>query len=606
MLPPLSLGRNAMRHRSAPLLVIALILLAGACAPAATPGAPDAEWDRAADSIAALEHFRSNVATIHRRDRPAYLQHYLQTPRLVRAGPAGVQYGYEGLAAGDPDSWPDTLVATHFGVTPVAPGVVYGAYRYRVVQGGASQRGVSERVMRRQPDGSWTITVTTAFRSPEDRPVPPYALVGATVIDGTGGAPMEGATVVMRGGRIDCVGECEVGDGVHAIDAAGHWIIPGLVDAHVHYSQTGWADGRPDATDVRDRFPYHAVVADLEQNPERFHRSYLCSGVTSVFDVGGFPWTQRLRERTAEATDAPAVAASGPLLSTRDHWLNLPDARQFVHTTDEEATRAGARAIVARGTDAIKVWYLVSGTAPDTAHWQAQLRTAAREATAAGVPLIVHATNLWAAKDALRAGARLLVHSVEDRPVDREFLELLRTAGASYTPTLTVREGYVQLLSRRFDEERVPLDCVDPQTREKARLTRTLTPAELDTAAYRERAEAGYRVMLENLRRIHEAGLPIATGTDAGNPLTLHGPAIHREMKAMAEAGLTPMEILVATTRNGARAMGLHNAGTLEPGMRADLVVLGADPLADIRNVRQVRLVVRNGEVWTREELEYD
>jgi imidazolonepropionase-like amidohydrolase len=111
--------------------------------------------------------------------------------------------------------------------------------------------------------------------------------------------------------------------------------------------------------------------------------------------------------------------------------------------------------------------------------------------------------------------------------------------------------------------------------------------------------------MEENLRRVHAAGIPLVMGTDAGNPLTLHGPAVYREMEAMAAAGLSPMEVLVASTRNAARAMGREDFGTLEVGKIADLVVLDRDPLADIANVRSVRLVVRGGEPWTKHELTY-
>lgn len=589
--------------RRFPLLLATAVL---GCAPAPPASAPTVygEAARAADSAAALAAFRSNIAAIHGRDRAAYLRHYLQSPRLARTGPGGVQWGYAGLASGDPDSWPDTLVATHLQVVPVAPGVVYGAYRYRVVQGG-SQRGVSERVLVRQPDGSWKVAVSTAFGSPGDVPVPAFAFVGATIIDGTGAPPRRG-TVVMRDGKVACVGECEVGADVHAIDARGKWIIPGLVDAHVHYSQTGWADGRPDALDLRERFPYDSTVAELERSPERFYRSWLCSGVTATFDVGGYPWTWGLRGPAERSTSAPHVAAAGPLLSTLDHWLNLPASRQFVHTAGDSATRAGARMIAAHGSDAVKVWYLAGASSPDTAALKARLRAAAEEARRAGIPLIVHATNLWAAKEALRAGAKLLVHSVEDRPVDEEFLRLAREAGTTYNPTLTVREGYVQLRERRFDPEGLAMECVDPATRRKAHLTDSLpAPPSGDAAAYRARIAEGYRTMLANLKRVHDAGIPVAMGTDAGNPLTLHGPAVYREMEAMVEAGLTPMEVLVASTRNGARTMGRTDFGTLEPGKLADLVVLDADPLADIGNVRRVALVARGGEVWTRKELEY-
>lgn len=584
-------------------LLAAVLLLALAAAPAAaqTRAYPSAE--RAADSAAALAAFRSNIASIHRRDRPAYLSHYLQSPRLARTGPGGVQWGYAGMTGGDPNAWPDTLVATHLEVVPIAPGVVYGAYRYRVAQGG-SARGVSERVLVKQPDGSWKVAVSTAFASPGDRPVPAFALVGATVLDGTGAPPKPGATVVMRDGKVECVGECRPGPDVERIDARGTWIVPGLVDAHVHYSQTGWVDGRPDALDQRARFPYDSVVAELERSPERFFRSHLCSGVTATFDVGGFPWTWALRARAEASTSAPHVAAAGPLLSTRDHWLNLPAARQFVHMSGDSATREGARMIARHRADAVKVWYLVGADAPDTAAWKARLRVAAEEARRANLPLIVHATGLWQAKDALRAGARVLVHSVEDAAVDDEFLALARQAGTIYVPTLTVYEGYQQVAARRFDATGLPMECVDPETRRKARLTDSI-PGAAVTPQARERWAARRRTTRENLRRVHAAGIPVAMGTDAGNPLTFHGASVFREMEAMAEAGLSPMDVLVASTRNAARAMGRPDLGTLEPGKAADLVVLGADPTASAASLRAVRLVVRGGEVWTREELEY-
>jgi imidazolonepropionase-like amidohydrolase len=584
-----------MRFRSLPL--VALL----AAAPAAAQEYPAAE--RARDSVEAMAAFRENIATIHRRDRPGYLSHYLQSPRLARAGAGGVQWGYDGLAAGDPDSWPDTLVATHFEVVPLAPGVVYGAYRYRVVQGG-SARGVSERVLVRQPDGAWRVAVTTAFASPGDTPVPAYALVGGTVIDGTGAPPRTGATVVMRDGRVACVGACEIGPDVEPIDARGRWIIPGLVDAHVHYAQTGWVDGRPDAEDLRDRFPYDSTMAALEADPARFFRSYLCSGVTATFDVGGYPWTWALRSRAEASNAAPRVAAAGSLLSTRDHWLNLPASRQFVALDSDSATLAGARMIVRHGSDAIKVWYLVSAQSPDTAALGARLRLAAGEARAAGIPLIVHATNLWAATDAVRAGASLLVHSVEDLPVDEPFLSAARAAGTIYTPTLTVYDGYLRLATREGLPHDVPMTCVDPATRAKVALTATL-PERPGAARASERAAARRATMHENLRRVHAAGIPVAMGTDAGNPLTLHGASVYAEMEAMADAGMEPMAVLVSSTRIAARAMGRDDIGTIEPGKHADLVVLDADPLTDLRNLRAVRLVVRGGEVWTRSELEY-
>src|SRR5439155_1528189 len=123
------------------------------------------------------------------------------------------------------------------------------------------------------------VAATTAFPTPDAVP-PPIAIVGATLVDGTGAAAVRNAVVVMREGRIACAGPratCPVPADADTVSALGKWIIPGLIDTHVHFSQTGWVDGRPDALDLRDRYPYETVEAELHARPERFFRSYLCS-----------------------------------------------------------------------------------------------------------------------------------------------------------------------------------------------------------------------------------------------------------------------------------------------------------------------------------------
>jgi imidazolonepropionase-like amidohydrolase len=112
--------------------------------------------------------------------------------------------------------------------------------------------------------------------------------------------------------------------------------------------------------------------------------------------------------------------------------------------------------------------------------------------------------------------------------------------------------------------------------------------------------------MAGNVRAVHAAGIPVAMGTDAGNPLTLHGPSVYLEIEALHRAGLSPMDVIVAATRNGALAMGRLDAfGTIEAGKAADLVILSADPLADVRNIRRVERVVRAGEILARSSLEF-
>ena len=439
------------------------------------------------------------------------------------------------------------------------------------------------------------------------------AIVGATLVDGTGRPPVEESVVVIRNGLVDCAApavQCAIPAGARLMDARGSWVIPGLIDAHVHYSQTGFADGRPDALDLRERFPYDSTVAVNRLDPWRYHRAYLCSGVTGVFDVGGFPWTWAVREDAARNDPAPHVAAAGPLLSTADHWLNLPGERQFLHIPTDSAVSAAARYVALNDSDALKVWFLHGESSEDAAGWERRVTFAGELADRWELPLLVHATALWQAKVAVRAGADVLVHSVYEGPVDDEFLALAREAGTIYTPTLTVHAGYAQLAARSFDREAYgdALACVDPRTRAKAFLTDSLpggaTPEQIERR--RVAAERRSAIMAENLRRVKAAGIPIAMGTDAGNPLTLAGPSVYIEMEAMQAAGMSPMEVLVSATRTSAAAMGrLEDVGTLEPGKVADLVVLDADPTEDIRNVRSVALIVRGGRVLRRSDLEW-
>jgi imidazolonepropionase-like amidohydrolase len=578
----------------------------GAAEPAKTAGNGDT-----GDIAAARALFEKNLQAIRDRDKQTYLSCYLDSDGLARTGPEGFQLGYKGLAATAGQGWPDHIDASDIHLTSVRPGLVYGTYRYRVRYGAREDSGLSERLFTQTPKG-WKIAVSTAFSGLPGVPPPPRALVGATLVDGTGGPPVPDAVVVLRDGKIDCAGSraaCPVPSGVDVTDLKGLWITPGLVDAHVHFSQTGWADGRPDAIDVRPQHPYEEVVSDLARHPERFGRTYLCSGVTAVFDVGGYAWTLGLPAWSEASVEVPHVMAAGPLLSTIDHWLNLPAERQFMVLTDADAARAEVRYLAERGSAAVKVWYIVDKDHP-VEKSAAAVHAAGEEARARKLPLIVHATGLEEAKEALRAGAKLLVHSVGDQPVDDEFLDLAKKNGAIYCPTLTVFRGYLRMSTGAVRHEAPKVDdpngCLDPITLARVAETAKLTaPFPAERLQAREAGIANVeKVTAANLKKVFDAGIPIAMGTDAGNPLTLHGPSVYAEMVAMQAAGLTPLQVLTASTLGGARAMGREkDFGTVEKGKQADLLIVGADPTKDVANLRQVRWVVRGGVVRGIEEL---
>ena len=244
--------------------------------------------------------------------------------------------------------------------------------------------------------------------------------------------------------------------------------------------------------------------------------------------------------------------------------------------------------------DLVKVWFVL-GPGANPGELVPIVRAAIEETHAHGVRAAVHATELETAKAAIRSGADILVHGVSDRPVDDEFIQMVKERGILYTTTLVVFEGYDKVFSQRVSLTDVDRTCGDPQV--------IATWADLAKMGYEPQGLSGgsqeLQIASANLKRMQEAGAIVAAGTDAGNIGTLHGPAIHREFELMAAAGLTPIEILVAATRNAARVFrNAPETGTIEPGKFADLLILDADPTADIRNARKINKVIKGGRVF--------
>jgi imidazolonepropionase-like amidohydrolase len=438
-----------------------------------------------------------------------------------------------------------------------------------------------------------------------DARAPALAIVGATVVHpsrGGGQAVSPDTTVIVEGGTIRTVGPAastRVPAGAQVIDAHGKWVIPGLVDAHVHFFQSANLYTRPDVADFNAWMPYAKEVARNKARLPATFKVWLASGVTSVVDIGGPMWNFEVRSAARESPAAPRVHVAGPLISMVDRpQLDLGDP-PIVKVASPAQARALVRHELEQQPDYIKVWY-IRRPGDDLAAQEAIVRAAAEEAHRAGIRLAVHATELAVAKSALRAGADYLVHSVDDAPLDAEFLALAKRNHALYCPTLFVLMGYRYALSNEWEPTAAERRLADPEIlaamHDLDRIPKTMIPERVaKLMAHPPKVEPS-ATAFANLRAVRDAGIPIAMGTDAGNIGTLHGPSVLREMALMQQAGLTPLEVLRSATVGGAIAMGMERTlGEIEPGRAADLVILDADPLADARNLERIHRVIRAG-----------
>jgi imidazolonepropionase-like amidohydrolase len=435
----------------------------------------------------------------------------------------------------------------------------------------------------------------------------PTAIVGVTLVDASqddAHAVTKDATVVFDGDRIVAAGpsaSVKVPKDATRIDGKDRWLIPGMTDGHVHFFQSGNLYTRPDVADFNAVMPYAKEVARNKARLSAVFKVWLANGVTSVVDVGGPFWNFDVRDIAAKTAAAPRVEVAGPLISmVARPQLELDNDPPIIKVDSPQAARDLVARELKRKPDFIKVWY-IHHKGDDFAKQEAIVKATADAAHAAHTRLAVHATELDVAKSALRVGADYLVHSVEDAPIDDEFIALMKKNHVIECPTLFVYTGYRLALSNQWKPTPEEQRTGDPQIVASMR--------DLDTIPADKRPPIVVRMMekpnvqpptiaMQNLKKLRDAGIPIVMGTDAGNIGTLHGPSVFREMALMHEAGMTPLEILRSATVNGAKAMGRDDLGTIAQNKRADMVLLDADPLADVGNLSHADRVIKAGVVY--------
>ena len=436
---------------------------------------------------------------------------------------------------------------------------------------------------------------------------------GVTVVhpELSGAAVLEpNATVMIHDNRIVYVMQnvtLERAQGDKVIDGRGKWVIPGLIDGHVHFFQSGNLYTRPDAADFNAVVPYAQEVARNKARLPATFKVWLANGVTGVVDIGGPFWNFDMRDQANATAEAPRVAVAGPLISMiADPPLDLDDP-PIIRIDTVEAGLDLTKRELARNPDYIKVWFIYE-PGDDVAAHEAIVKAAGDAAHAAGKRLAVHATELVVAKAALRAGADYLVHSVFDEPVDDEFIELAKKNHVLYCPTLFVEESYDLALSNQWRATPEELRRADPEILagmdDLNEIPADKIPPRVAKRMAAHKPVAAPAIGMKNLRTVADAGITIVMGTDAGNIGALHGPSILREMRLMQESGLTPLEILKSATTNGALALGRgDDLGAVAAGKLADLVILDANPLEDSGNLSRIYRVVKNGKVYDPEEL---
>lgn len=415
------------------------------------------------------------------------------------------------------------------------------------------------------------------------------AIIGAVLIDGTGGPPVSDSVVIVAGSRIRAIGNranTPIPAGVQKIDGRGKFLVPGLIDLHVHLGTR--AGAKYDTADyTRERI-------------ERNLNAYLYFGVTSVRSMGidrqaGFD--VRKAEREGKLQTARLFTAGRGFTAPGGHpSQEVGDV--VVQTNSPEEARKQVDTLAAQQVDAIKIWV------DDLGHKAPKVKPAVMDAILDqarkyNIPVTAHIYSLADTEYLVRAGAAGFLHMIQDtEDIDPAFIARLRDLRIVFAPTLVRQE-----LDWLYTEHPNLLDDPDLARSVDADVIAAAKQAARD--AHPMPAErADFERAMHNTRKLAAGGVLIGVGSDGGSGLDFPGLTTHRELELLAAAGLSPMDVIVAATRNGALALRKSDElGTIESGRRADLMLVSANPLEDVGNLRKIDRLMLNGDWVDREHL---
>ena len=430
------------------------------------------------------------------------------------------------------------------------------------------------------------------------------------VIDVENKKVLAGYNVVALEGKIISIDKdktYKLPPGTEVIDGSGKYLVPGFTDAHVHFFQSGGLFTRPDVIDLRKYQSHEKELKWVHANMEDFLRRYTSIGITSVIDVGASYNFLQQRDSFVHKTFAPFIRMTGPLLTTYvpGPYKDLAKESPFEIMLTEEGVRQSVRNQLPLHTDFIKIWYIVTDADIEKGARKnlPLVKAVIDEAHKNKLRVAVHATERITAQLAVEAGADFLVHSVDDEIISNEFAQLLKKNKTVLCPTLVVMGNYGKVLGDQYQFSKDELTVANPTTiasvldyplPDTAIATRYINA--MASPQQKAKDQQADSIMQANLKKLVDAGVIIATGTDAGNIGTQHASSYFEELKAMKAAGMTNWQLLEASTINGAKAVGQENEwGSIANNKWANMLVLSANPLDNLSNWRKIDWVINKG-----------
>lgn len=410
------------------------------------------------------------------------------------------------------------------------------------------------------------------------------AIEHVTVIDGTGRPAIPDATVIIEGDRIARVSRTEIPTpaGAQRIDGHRKYLIPGIMDVHIHLH--GGTSKPPD-----------------ERAGIRALQSYLYCGVTTVLDVGNNPefiFGLRAKERAGEIVSTRLLAAGGIVTYPGSHGSD-PNMSTLVDSWPQ-AISALDKALAYK-PDFLKMTYEEEGwgTRPLIPLLPVPLMQHITEYyNDHGVRTTVHVSNEIRAREAIYAGVDTLAHPDIQGPVSDKFVKLMAARQTPFASTLTIGEGYSRIANHpEFLDQPLYQAVLEPEEIQRLKTTESEKQKKNRWASWMAIMTP---VAQENIHRIDTAGGIVALGTDQSI-----GPAVHRELELLVDGGISPMDAIRIATLNSARFLGKErDMGSIEEGKIADLVLLSADPLEDINNTKRIDSVFKAGQLIDRSKLD--